>query len=236
MDRREFVKTLALGTGCFVLLPAVTACSKKPVEDETPTEEPQTNGMDEPETEEAPVSASDIPTSKPADWEPVSYNKERGLAGAIPESYHADISGPDGEKSHLGKHLPFIPADVPADAVPAGFIALMWGDPAKGYARHPNAVPNESNNNEGHWYNWIRVRKAVDGEAEELQSAYQSWPDVGEGSNGQYAVMGGGDITEDAGKNTIYLAALPADCKPGDTVRIHAHCLTHGEYVDFITV
>ena len=47
-----------------------------------------------------------------------------------------------------------------AGAVRAGMIALMWGDPAKGHAKHPNAVRNETNNGEGHWYDRIAVRKA----------------------------------------------------------------------------
>ena len=73
--------------------------------------------------------------------------------------------------------------------------------------------------------------KATEGEAITQRSVYPEWPG-GEG----YAVLGGGDITADAGKNTVYLAALPSDVRPGDLVRIHANCLTHGEYVDFLVV
>lgn len=233
MDRREFVKNLALGTGYLVLLPTVTACTSanKATKDDT---EPTTQPTDATE-DAAPVSSSEIPMTRPAAWDPVTYNKQRGLNGAIPESYHADITGPVGDTDHLGKHLPFIPAAVAA-GVPAGFVPIMWGDPDKGHAPHPNAPPNESNNHEGHWYNWIRVRKAVDGEAEELQSAFKGWPELSEASNGKYVAADGTDITADNGKNTVYLAALPSDVNPGDTIRIHAHCLTHGEYVDFITV
>ena len=242
MDRREFVKKLAIGTGCLVLLPTVTACSgsrEATKEEPTPTEPTEPTPLAEPEPpkpEEPEEEIAAVPTVKPDDWDPIAYNKERGLAGAIPETYHDEITGEKGDTDHLGKHLPYIPKDVKAKMVPAGFIALMWGDPEKGYAKHPNAEPNESNNNEGHWYNWIRLRKAVEGEAEELQSAYDGWPKVGDDATGKYAAQGGGDITADGGKNTIYLAALPSNVKPGDTVRIHAHCLTHGEYVDFITV
>ena len=50
------------------------------------------------------------------------------------------------------------------------------------------------------------------------------------------AVAGGGDITAESGKNTVYLCKLPDGLQKGDTVRIWAHCLTHGEYVDFIEV
>jgi hypothetical protein len=70
----------------------------------------------------------------------------------------------------------------------------------------------------------------------ELESRYSEWPGISPDDNGAYAVFGGGEITDDAGKNTIYLAALPPGVVSGDTVRIWAHCLTHGEYVDFITV
>ena len=112
----------------------------------------------------------------------------------------------------------------------------MWGDTSKGYARHPNAARSEANNQQGHWYDWIRIRKAVEGETEELQSNYSDWPGTAPSDNGAYAVFGGGDITADSGKNTIYLAALPEGVKSGDRVRVWAHCLTHGEYVDFLTV
>jgi hypothetical protein len=112
----------------------------------------------------------------------------------------------------------------------------MWGDPAKGHAKHPNAVRSEANKNQGHWYNWIKIRKATDGEAEELQSLYPEWPGTTDEQKKQYVVQGGGDITAESGKNTVYLTGLPKDCKPGDTIRIWAHCLTHGEYVDFMTI
>lgn len=173
------------------------------------------------------------PLSRPDGWDPIGYNRERGNAGAIPDSYLGSINGPDGETSHLGKHLPYIP-EVDPETVPDGFIAIMWGDPDKGYAQHPNAPRGEDNGWEGHWYDSIRIRKSTADEAEELESTYADWPGLGEGSSGAYAVFGGGEITADSGKQTIYLAALPADVGPGDVVRVHAHCLTHGEYVDFL--
>jgi len=216
-DRREFLKQVATVAGGVVLLPVVTACSSA-----------QEQGG------KAGAYASP-PQTKPEGFDPIAYNKARGNKGAIPESYLDDINGPDGKLKHLGKHLPYVPTLEGAE-VPAGFMALMWGDASKGYAKHPNAPKNESNNNEGHWYNWIRVRKAIDGEAEELKSEFHGWPDVVEGDSGKYAVQGGGEITADAGKNTVYLVGMPQDVKPGDTVRIWAHCLTHGEYVDYITV
>lgn len=227
IDRREFVKNLALASGSVVLMPLVTACESAP----------KTKEATKVATEVAKdnvVAKAAVPKSKPATWDPVAFNKLRGNQGAIPKSYLDDINGTDGVKKHLGKHLPYVPK-VDAAMVPKGYIAIMWGDPQKGYARHPNAAKSEANK-EGHWYNWIRIRKAVDGEAKELQSQYSDWPGKVESDNGAYAVFGGGEMTADGGRNTIYLAALPDDVKAGDTIRIHAHCLTHGEYVDFITI
>ncbi|MBL8678882.1 MAG: hypothetical protein JNK05_06935 [Myxococcales bacterium] len=182
----------------------------------------------------AGASNGEIPKAKPASWDPIAFNRDRGNAGAIPESYRAQINGADGATAHLGKHLPYVP-EMPAGAVAAGMLAIMWGDPAKGHAKHPNAAPSESNPT-GHWYNWIRVRKATDAEAQEAESRFSSWPAAGSGDNGRYAAREGTDPAADAGKNTVYLVALPSDVQPGDTVRVHAHCLTHGEYVDFVTI
>jgi hypothetical protein len=214
-NRREFLQQLATVTGGVVLVPAVFRLPAFA------------------EGDDSELLA--LPATKPEGWDPIAFNRERGNAGAIPESYHASINGPDGEAKHLGKHLPYTP-ELDASLVPEGHLALMWGDPSKGHAKHPNAVRSEKNNNEGHWYNWIRIRKAAEGEAEELESRYSEWPGIGPDDNGAYAVMGGGEITDDGGKNTVYLAALPEGLKAGDTIRIHAHCLTHGEWVDFLTL
>jgi len=223
-DRRIFLKCLATLTGGVVLVPAISACSGGP----------SATAGDEPAT---PVKAETppVPLVEPATWDPIDFNRVRGNAGAIPESYLPKINGPDGVTHHLGKHLPYFP-HVPHSLVPEGYVALMWGDAARGYARHPQAEKNESNDMHGHWYNWIRIRKAVEGDAEELQSTYSDWPGTAPGDNGAYAVFGDGEITEDKGRNTIYLAALPGDVKEGDRIRIYAHCLTHGEYVDFLTL
>lgn len=177
----------------------------------------------------APAMA--VPRSRPADWDAVAFNRDRGNAGAIPDSYLPKVNGEDGESAHLGKHLPYVPGEV---TVADGKLALMWGDPTKGHVRHPQAVPSANNNNEGHWYNWIRVRKAVDAPADEAETRFSAWPEAAADDSGAYAVQGGGDITEDSGKNTVYVVALPPDVGPGDWVRIYAHCLTHGEYVDFL--
>lgn len=230
-DRRGFLKQLAMVTGGVVLMPYVVSCGTTPAVPEADIKE----GVEEAGAEAtAAASVAAVPTSKPSDWEPISYNTARGNAGFIPETYLPDVNSADGPLVHVGKHLPYVP-EVDAALVPAGFVAIMWGDASKGYSKHPNAPKSESNPT-GHWYNWIKIRKAVEGEAEEMQSIYSDWPGTQPSDNGAYAVFGGGAITDDAGKNTIYLAALPADVKPGDTVRVWAHCLTHGEYVDFITV
>ncbi len=242
-NRREFLVKLATVAGGVVLVPHVIACGGK-----TPTPDQMADETDAKKLEEDAAAKQEearnemmeaagdasVPKTKPANWDPIGFNKGRGNAGAIPQSYLGDINGPDGEKQHLGKHLPYIPELDPA-LVPTGYVALMWGDPEKGYARHPNA-PRTEDNPEGHWYDWIRIRKAVDGETEELQSNFVEWPGDNEEANGAYAVSGGGKLTDDSGKNTVYLCALPDGLQKGDTVRIWAHCLTHGEYVDFITV
>lgn len=238
-NRRDFLRHLAIAAGGVVLVPVVSACS---------TMESGTKGAEHAlgkNTAAAAKSTAEdmqkellayVPKAKPEGFEPVSFNKARGNAGAIPETYHASINGEDGDTKHLGKHLPFVPKLADASVVPAGFVAIMWGDPEKGHARHPNAPKSESNP-QGHWYNWIKIRKAVESDdVEELQSTYTNWPGLEEGATGAYAVFGGGDMHVDGGKNTIYLAGLPKDVKSKDTVRVWAHCLTHGEYVDFITV
>ncbi len=234
-NRREFLYQLAAVTGGFVLLPSVTACGTS--SSAGPKDEMGKEAAKQPTSApaSAPAMSADVPVTKPEGWEPIAYNRERGNAGAIPKTYHESINGPDGDKKHLGKHLPYVPAELDAAMVPAGFIAIMWGDPGKGYAKHPNAARSEENK-EGHWYNWIRIRKAADGEMEELESKYSDWPSIGEGDNGKYVVHGGGEVSADKGRNTVYLAALPKDVKKGDTIRIWAHCLTHGEYVDFLTL
>lgn len=232
--RRGFLQKLALATGAVVLVPWVTACESAPdaKPDATPGE-PTSMPASAPAAAAA-ASAEAIPAERPAGWDAMAYNRARGAAGAIPAAYMKDINGPDGDSKHLGKHLPYVPKAA-AELTPAGFVAIMWGDPDKGHAKHPNA-PRSADLPEGHWYNWIRVRKATSGEAQELQSEYPDWPGTPEQVGAKYAVYGGGDLTADGGKNTVYLAALPPDVKPGDTLRIHAHCLTHGEYVDFLTL
>ncbi|MCB9521020.1 MAG: hypothetical protein H6700_07795 [Myxococcales bacterium] len=238
-SRRVFLAQLARATAGVVLVPAVSRCGGA---------QPTETGAAIAESAAAPAAASEsaaaagvvadpmaIPMTPPDGWDPVAFNTARGNAGAIPATYLPSINGPDGATAHLGKHLPYVP-EVAPELVPENYVAIMWGDAAKGYSRHPNAVRSEANNNQGHWYNWIRVRKATDETAEELQSTYSEWPGITDGDNGSYAVVGEGAITDDDGKNTVYLAAVPADCAAGDVVRVHAHCLTHGEYVDFITL
>lgn len=233
--RRTFLKRIAAATGGVALMPLVTSCrnSTETVEKSGPASKPAAAG---PATQPGGApSATTVPATEPAGWDPIAFNRARGNAGMIPDSYLDEINGPDGEKKHLGKHLPYVP-ELEAGLVPEGMIALMWGDPAKGYARHPNAARGPENDHEGHWYNWIRIRPAVEGEAEEVTSQYAEWPGTPEQREELYVVAGGGDITADGGRNTVYLAKLPEGLKKGDPIRIWAHCLTHGEYVDFITV
>lgn len=210
--RRQFLHQMTGMAGAMIVFPVFYSCSPSPG-----------------------TALDDIPFSKLANWDPIAFNRKRGNAGAIPESYLDDINGPDGEKKHLGKHLPYLP-EIDSPAATKGFIPLMWGDPSLGYVRHPNAVPGPDNNNEGHWYTWIKIRKATPMWAQTAESTYADWPEAKDPSTGSYAVYGGGDIREDSGKNTIYLAKLPPDVKPGDRVRIWAHCLRHGEYIDFLTI
>ncbi|MBX3250795.1 MAG: twin-arginine translocation signal domain-containing protein [Myxococcales bacterium] len=222
--RRDFLEQIAAVTGAVVLAPHTIGCSSEPT---TPPE--PTSGAETPEAD--PLA---VPLERPAGWDAIAYNRTRGNAGAIPESYLPSINGPDGDTNHLGKHLPFVPALSPA-SVPTGMLAIMWGDPSKGHTPHPNAPPTEENP-EGHWYDWIRIRKATHDEAAEAESRFSGWPTVEGADNGAYAAFEGDDPTADAGKNTVYLVQLPPDVGPGDLVRVHAHCLTHGEYVDFLTL
>ena len=211
VHRKEFLCDMALYTSSTILIPTITVCkpSKKEV--------------------------LEIPKRKPVEWDPVAFNRDRGNAGAIPQSYLKDINGPDGERKHIGKHLPYIPIIKKTRSI-EGFLPIMWGDPSKGHAKHPNAPRDDEKNYEGHWYDWIRIRISSSGSAVELKSVYSNWPETVETDNGAYMPLSGKDITKDSGKNTIYLAALPSDAKKGDTVRIYAHCKTHGEWIDFIEV
>lgn len=228
LTRRVFLEQIATATGAVVLAPYAVGCSSEPAPT-TASPEPSSGG-----DEVAAVDPLRVPVERPDDWDAIAFNRERGNAGAIPDSYLPDINGPEGDMSHLGKHLPFVPALSPA-SVPAGMLAIMWGDPSKGHTPHPNAPPSEDNP-EGHWYDWIRIRKATADEAAEVESKFSGWPDAEATDNGAYAAFEGEDPTENSGKNTVYLVELPPDVNAGDLVRVHAHCLTHGEYVDFLTL
>jgi hypothetical protein len=179
------------------------------------------------------ASLATPPLAPPPGWDAFAYNVARGRAGFIPEKYLADIVAPEGDKKHLGKHLPYVPA-LPEERRVDGYLPLMWGDPSKGNAKHPNA-PIDATNPEGHWYNWIRL--AIVGQAEgEVETRYDAWPEPTSAVNGKLTGLASADPRDDAGKNTVYLAVLPKGAKAGDTLRVWAHCLTHGEYVDFVTL
>jgi hypothetical protein len=221
-ERRDFIKWIGGGTGLVLISPIVSACASSKGT-QSSVVHPERRGMPQ------------IPEVRPLKWDPIAFNRDRGNAGAIPESYRESINGPDGRTKHIGKHLPYLPEVDPA-LVPSGFVAIMWGDPAKGYTKHPNSSKNEDTGYAGHWYSWIKIRKASGGAAEERETIFDNWPAPrGEGS-GQFAVWGGGEITDDTGKKTIYLARLPTDVIPGDEIRITGHCINHGEYVDFLTL
>jgi hypothetical protein len=228
--RRDLLELLAAATGATVLAPLASGCGSSSSSGSTETTSAgATTGAG---SEAADPMA--IPSTRPEGWDPIAFNRARGNAGAIPEDYRDEINGPDGELVHLGKHLPYVPT-LPAGAVPAGMIALMWGDPSLGRTRHPNAPPSETVPT-GHWYDWIRLRKATDEGAVETTSTYGGWPTVLDTDNGRILAQEGTDPTADLGKNTVYLAQLPEGLVSGDVIRIHANCLTHGEYVDFLTV
>lgn len=212
---------LSAATGALVMAPLLSRCGSP--------------GANAREASETATSLPALPLARPDDWNAMDFNRERGNAGAIPATYLVDINGPNGDTGHLGKHLPYIP-DVDPALVPAGFIALMWGDPDKGHVRHPNASANPATGYIGHWYNWIRVRRAVDGDSDEIQSTFTAWPNPETGDSGSYLVYGDGEITADTGKDTIYLVGLPPGIDQGDEIRVYAHCLHHGEYVEFLTV
>jgi hypothetical protein len=228
--RRDFVGLLATATGAIVLLPV--ACTTTSSQSASSPADASSSDAQTPSSTTAPDPLA-LPKT-PAGFDALAFNRARGNAGAIPESYRAAINAPDGDQQALGKHLPYVPK-LAAGAVPAGMLALMWGDTSKGYAAHPNAAPTPEVPS-GHWYNWIRVRKATDGEAVEHEAKFSAWPTPAAGDDGKYAAATGTDVSADKGKATVYLVPLPPDVKAGDVVRIHAHCLTHGEYVDFVTV
>ena len=227
-DRREFLRQLAIATGGVVVLPMAVSCKGGADSEEA-------SHVGDPGVELVePVMAS-VPLVLAAGWDPVAFNTLRGSEGAIPEPYMDKINAPDGVPKHMGKHLPYVPS-VDSGLVPAGYLAIMWGDTEKGYAMHPQAPEGTENYPLGHWYNWIRVRKAVEGEAIETESEFTAWPGPAEGDTGFFVAADGGEIAADGGKNTVYLVKLPEDVVAGDTVRIYGHCLYHGEYVDFVEI
>ncbi|MCP4600396.1 MAG: hypothetical protein GY847_07670 [Proteobacteria bacterium] len=230
-DRRVFLKQLAAFTGGAVIAPVVVSCAGASASKQTTGNVPITKS--DPVTQSETSGLFDLPLARPQGWDPVSFNRDRGSAGSIPETYLNSIKGPDGIKKHLGKHLPYIPK-IDSSLVPKGYIPIMWGDPSMGYTSHPNSPKGDEAYPIGHWYNWVRIRKATEKQAEEADSIFSNWPAPEDEDSGRFEVFGDADITENSGKNTIYLAALPSDVNKGDIVRIHGHCLYHGEYIDFI--
>ena len=219
--RRDLLKQLGALLGAVVLTPTSIGCSS--------TQNPAP-GTGPSAAAGAPMP---LPRARPADWDAIAFNRARGNAGAVPETYRAQINGPDAERQHIGKHLPYVPT-LSADAVPAGMIGLMFGDPSLGRTRHPNDAIGESAPR-GHWFSWVKIRKATDEDAPEAESRFGAWP-TPPPDGGRFIPQEGTDLTADHGKNTVYLVTLPAGVAPGDVIRVHAHCISHGEYVEFITV
>ncbi len=212
ITRREFFTSISTLVGATLLLPNIVNCK------------PQSNSH-----------IAYLPFVKPQDWDPIAFNKQRANHGGVPKAYLKSINGVDGENKHIGKHLPYIP-QLGDTAIPDGYIPIMWGNPSKGHTMHPNAPQNSAKQYEGHWYNWIRLRKStLSGEEEEVQSEYNLWP--GNNKTSLYlSAKPGTPLTAKKGIFTVYLAKLPKNVKTGDTLRIHAHCKTHGEWVDFISL
>lgn len=208
--RRRFLGRAAQSAGVALVIPSLVSCAS---EEADKSSEKSSSSV-------APVTDPlVVPNKRPAGWNPIEFNLKRGLAGAIPTSYHASITGPDAAKLHIGKHILY---NSPLDKtlVPSGFIALMAGDFTRGYAKHPAAAT--------HWYDSISIVK--EGTSQVIKSTFAAWP------VGNYLVLGGGPIEDATGSNTIYLAALPPGVNLGDTIRVAGHCNIHGEYVDFITL
>jgi len=229
-DRRKFLKLLAAATGGVVVAPILTSCHRSPGE---PGEKQKK--VSGPGVRLGEDGMLKIPLERPVDWDPVAFNKIRGNQGAIPKSYLPDINGEYGVPKHLGKHLPYRPR-IDVTLVPEGFLAIMWGNPDRGWAQHPQSPKGSEDYPRGHWYDWVRVRRATRGEAVEVESRYSAWPESGKGDSGLFVASDGGKLEADGGRNTVYLVKLPTDLVSGDTLRIYGHCLYHGEYVDFVDV
>ena len=202
--RRDLLKQLGALLGAVVLTPTSSGCSST----QTPAPTTAPSG--------AASSALALPRARPADWDAIAFNRARGNAGAVPETYRAQINGPDAERQHIGKHLAYVPT-LAANAVPAGMLGLMFGDPSLGRTRHPNDAVGESAPR-GHWFSWVKVRKATDDDAPEAESRFGAWP-TPPADSGRFIAQEGSDITADHGKNTVYLVTLPPGVAPGDLVR-----------------
>lgn len=234
-NRRTFLQQSAVaGLALPTLGSVVSACASKAASPAGAASAPAAKAAAKAASEVTGGATAGVPIIKPTDWDVVKYNTARGAAGAIPKGYMDKITAADGLPKHLGKHLPYLPSGLPADRQMEGYLALMWGDPKLGYTMHPNA-PKSEKNPEGHWYNWIRV--AIEGkEASEVETKFDGWPQCTDAVKGKLVGFEDPDPAATNGKNSVYMTLLPEGAKAGDTVRIWAHCLTHGEYVDFLTL
>lgn len=219
LSRRELLTRALVAMGGVVLAPALASCGKNRAS----------------ETMLRPWEVNlPLPKTIPAGWDPVTFNRLRGEQGAIPAAYLSDVRAAGGERRFIGMHLPYVVK--PAAGVPEGFLAVMFGDPEKGYAAHPHASHDLEAGEPGHWFQWIRLRKAVALDTDEVQTNFSSWPEAASADSGRFISVDGSDLHASNGERTAYLVRLPQDVKSGDIVRIHAHCRLHGEFVDFLRV
>ncbi len=180
----------------------------------------------------APSVGLPLPRARDGAWDAIVFNLARARQGAVPPAYLALIEGLGGIPQHLGKHLPFLVADgnLLDAALAANLLPIQWGDPGKGHARHPNAAPTEAVPS-GHYYDWVDL---LVGDAE-TRVAFAPWPQNRADVAGAYRGLRTDDPTGEEGRDTVYLLPMGgASC--GVDVRVHGHCLTHGEYVDFVKV
>jgi hypothetical protein len=205
-SRRQVLKLLQLA-GATALLPRVVACA------------PRQSGLP-------------LPPRRDGAWDPIAFNLARARQGAVPAAYLAKIEGPDGISQHLGKHLPFVVTDgnILDAALAANVLPIQWGDPRKGHARHPNAAPTAELPT-GHYYDWVDL---LVGSAE-TRVGFAVWPQNRPEYAGRYRGLRAVDPTGEEGRDTVYLVPIHGAARRSE-VRVHGHCLTHGEYVDFVTV